>query len=79
MPLNHHIQSDEKWFPIDQADMAHLTDAVSWWNSTGRYYGAKSSEVREWMLDSNNYVLEHYRLNRSEGAKLNEIYLPPNK
>ena len=34
------------------ADMAHLTDAVSWWNSTGRYYGAKSPEVREWMLDS---------------------------
>lgn len=59
--------------------MAHLTDAVSWWNSTCRCYGAKSSEVREWMLDSNNYVLEHYRLNRSEGAKLNEIYLQPNK
>ncbi|PFL64127.1 hypothetical protein COJ30_16340 [Bacillus anthracis] len=73
------MASDNKWYPIDQADMAHLTDAVSWWNSTGRYYGAKSPEVREWMLDSNNYVLDHYRLNRSAGAKLNETYLSPNK
>ncbi|MGE6401237.1 T7SS effector LXG polymorphic toxin [Bacillus cereus] len=73
------MASDNKWYPIDQADMAHLTDAVSWWNSTGRYYGEKSPEVREWMLDSNNYVLDHYSLNRSAGAKLNETYLPPNK
>jgi len=71
------MASDDKWYPIDQADMAHLTDAVSWWNSTGRYYGAKSPEVREWMLNSKNYVLDHYSLNRSAGAKLNETYLPP--
>ncbi|WP_231952433.1 GH-E family nuclease [Paenibacillus sp. AD87] len=73
------MASDEKWYPIDQADMAHLTDAVSWWNSKGKYYGAKSPEVREWMLDSDNYVLDHYSLNRSAGAKLNETYLPPDK
>ncbi|MEC1180060.1 pre-toxin TG domain-containing protein [Metasolibacillus meyeri] len=73
------MASDNKWYPIEEADMAHLTDAVSWWNSTGRYYGAKSPEVREWMLDSNNYVLDHYSLNRSAGAKLNETYLPPYK
>ena len=26
---------------------------------TDRYYGAEVPEVREWMLDSNNYVLDH--------------------
>lgn len=30
------MASDNKWYPIDQADMAHLTDSVSWWNSTYR-------------------------------------------
>ncbi|MER2039658.1 MAG: GH-E family nuclease [Solibacillus sp.] len=73
------MASDNKWYPIDQADMAHLTDAVSWWNNSGRYYGAKSPEVREWMLNSKNYKLDHYSLNRSAGAKLNETYLPPIK
>lgn len=73
------MASDGAWYTLDKADMAHLTDAVSWWNSTGRHYGAKSPEVREWMLDPNNYVLDHYSLNRSAGAKLNETYLPPIK
>jgi hypothetical protein len=57
--------------------MAHKTDAVSWWNKIGRNFGAKSDEVRKWMLDSKNYVLDHSSLNRSAGAKLGEIYLPP--
>ena len=30
------MASDNKWYPLDQADMAHLTDSVSWWNSTYR-------------------------------------------
>ena len=59
--------------------MGHIDDAVSWWNKTGRQYGAKSKEVREWMLDSKNYVLEYYKTNRSNGAKLLEKYLPPLK
>ncbi|MED4355141.1 GH-E family nuclease [Schinkia azotoformans] len=71
--------SDGKWYNIKEADMAHKTDAVTWWNNTGRYYGAKSKEVREWMLDSKNYYLEHYSINRSQGAKLTERYLPPIK
>lgn len=57
--------------------MSHKTDAVSWWNETGRQYGAKSPEVRKWMLDSDNYYLDHYSINRSAGAKLGETYLPP--
>ena len=69
--------TDGKWYPIKEADMAHITDAVVWWNQTGRKYGAKSKEVREFMRDSKNYVLEHYSHNRSQGAKLGITYLPP--
>ena len=69
----------KKWRDIKEADMGHIDDAVSWWNKTGRQYGAKSKEVREWMLDSKNYVLEYYKTNRSNGAKLLEKYLPPLK
>ncbi|WP_026345628.1 GH-E family nuclease, partial [Pseudoalteromonas piscicida] len=70
--------SKGNWHPLSQADMAHdPTDAVRWWNTKGRQYGAKSKEVREWMLDPNNYTLDHYSLNRSAGAKLKETYLPP--
>ena len=38
--------------------MAHIKDAVVWWNEKGRFYGAKAPEVRAFMLDSNNYYLE---------------------
>lgn len=55
------------------------TNAVSWWNTTGRQYGARSPEVRKWMRDSKNYELEHFSINRAEGAKIKETYLPPLK
>lgn len=71
--------SDGKWYDLKDADMAHKTDAVTWWNQTGRQYGAKAPEVRKWMLDSNNYTLDHYSINRSLGAKIGETYLPPLK
>lgn len=69
--------SNNEWYPLENADMAHKTDAVTWWNETGRQYGAKSPEVRDWMLDARNYELDHYSLNRSAGASLGETYLPP--
>lgn len=59
--------------------MGHMEDAVSWWNKTGRNYGPKSSEVREWMLDSKNYVYEYYKTNRSRGAQLLDEYMSPLK
>lgn len=71
--------SDGKWYDLKYSDMSHKTDAVTWWNETGRQFGAKSSEVRTWMLDSKNYVLDHLSINRSLGAKLGETYLPPLK
>ncbi len=70
-------EHDGNWYPIEQADMAHRTDAVTWWNETGRQYGPRSTEVREFMLDSDNYYLEHYSINRSQGASLGQNYLPP--
>ncbi|MFK1432506.1 hypothetical protein ACIU0H_02450 [Pseudomonas aeruginosa] len=73
------LDSKGVWRDLKEADMSHKTDAVSWWNETGRQYGAKSPEVRKWMLDSDNYYLDHYSINRSAGAKLGETYLPPLK
>jgi hypothetical protein len=73
------LASDGEWYPLKDADMAHKTDAVTWWNEVGRNYGAKSPEVRQWMLDSKNYVLDQYSLNRSAGARLGQNYLPPTK
>jgi len=60
-----------------KVDMAHKVDAVSWWNDVGRLYGAKSPEVRQFMLDPSNYVLQHQSINRSEGAQLKQTYQPP--
>jgi len=71
--------SDGKWHDLSKADMAHNRDAVNWWNDVGRKSGAKSPEVRKWMLDSKNYTLDHYSINRAAGAKLGETYLPPLK
>jgi len=67
------------WRSINEADMGHITDAVTWWNKTGRKLGARSDKVRKWMLDSDNYVLEYYRTNRSKGSILGKTtkYLPP--
>ena len=70
------LASDNKWYNLSEADMAHKVDAVSYWNETGRYYGAKSPEVREFMLNPDNYYLEHYHINRSKGGALKETYLP---
>lgn len=69
----------QQWYDISMADMSHTTDAVTWWNETGRYYGAKSPEVKAFMNDPKNYTLELASTNRSRGAKLGQTqqYLPP--
>lgn len=69
--------SDGEWYPISYADMSHKTDAVKWWNEKGREYGAKSRKVRDWMLESKNYTLEHYSTNRSAGGRLPDRYQTP--
>ena len=72
--------SDGEWYPLKLADMSHKTDAVVWWNTKGRFYGAKDPQVREWMLDPGNYTLDYFSINRAAGAKLGNAgvnYLPP--
>lgn len=72
------LASNDKWYPLEDADMAHYpVDAVTYWNETGRKFGPKSTEVRQWMNSSKNYTLDHYSLNRSAGARLGQEYLPP--
>jgi hypothetical protein len=67
-----------KWYDLDQSiDMAHLKDAVTWWNNVGYKFGSKSKEVREWMLNPDNYVLQPSSVNRSQGAMLNATYRTP--
>jgi hypothetical protein len=69
---------DNTFVHIDgKIDMAHKVPAVSWWNETGIHHGAKSPEVRRFMLDPNNYELRHMGPNRSEGGKMKEIYKIP--
>lgn len=70
------MASNGKWYSLSQADMSHKIDAVSWWNEIGRNFGAKSNEVRQFMLNSDNYTLDLYSINRSNGAQLGQTYLP---
>ena len=70
------LDGEGVWRSINEADMAHKVDAVTWWNETGRYTGAKSQAVRDFMTNPDNYYLEYNRINRSAGAKLPN-YLPP--
>ncbi|MFM2388472.1 MAG: hypothetical protein RLZZ437_27 [Pseudomonadota bacterium] len=68
------------WRPVNRPDVHmghHPVDAVDWWNSTGRYTGARSQTVRDWMLDSNNYRFEYGPLNSSRGGATRSTYLPP--
>lgn len=69
--------TDKRWYNIKDADMAHLTDAVKYWNQKGGYYGPKSKEVRAFLRGSVNHELEYYDHNRSQGARLSDRYKNP--
>ena len=71
--------TDGQWYSVKDADMAHKTDAVKYWNTEGGYYGPKSKEVRDFMKNPDNYELEYFRYNRSQGAKLRETYKHPDE
>ena len=71
--------TDGQWYSGKDADMAHLTDTVTYWNTEGGYYGLKSKEVRDFMKNPDNYELEYFRYNRSQGAKLREAYKHPDE
>jgi hypothetical protein len=67
----------EGWYPVSQADLGHIIDAVTWWNSNGRFFGPQSPEAKTFMEDAANYEWEEKGQNRSRGAALGQEYLPP--
>jgi hypothetical protein len=83
LELRGQINGAEIWRPLSsrQINMGHSVDAVRWWNETGRYYGARSPQAREFMLNPNNYILQFEEVNKSLGAQLrhlgNEYLRPP--
>ncbi len=71
---------DGRWWPLADCDMSHdPVDAVDFWNNTARKNGwiPKGPEVRAWMLNASNYILEPSSENRSRGSRNNQKYLPP--
>ena len=73
---------DGNWYKVDSPTTHmghHPKDAVDYWNETGRFHGAKSKEVRDWMLDSDNYRFEHGPLNSARGGQTKSRYKPPVK
>jgi hypothetical protein len=71
---------DGRWWPLDDCDMSHEpVDAVDFWNDTARPSGwnPKGTEVRDWMLNHKNYILEPSAENRSRGSRNKKRYLPP--
>ncbi len=71
------LATDGNWYPIDdRIHMAHIIDAVTWWNEAGRFTGRRSEVVREFMTDPDNYRLDLGTLNCAAGAGLCEVYLP---
>ena len=34
------VSYGNEWYPIEETDMGHTTDAVSWWNQVSRSVGA---------------------------------------
>jgi hypothetical protein len=67
------------WRPISEFDMGHKAgvDVVHYWNTFGRYTGARSTEMRDFMNNPASYELMHRSVNRSGGAKLRAQYLEP--
>ncbi len=71
---------DGKEYSLRGAHMGHNPeDAVDYWNRCGRYHGAKSKPVRDWMLNPDNYRLEYGPGNCSRGGKSKSQYKKPRK
>ena len=69
-----------KWHDLADCDMSHdPVDAVDYWLDVARplKYPPRGREVREWMKDWRNYILEPAAVNRSRGSRQKRRYLPP--
>jgi tetratricopeptide (TPR) repeat protein len=62
--------TNNQWYYVQNADMAHLKDAVKYWNQKGKCHRSKSKKVRSFMRDLDNYKLEYFGHNPSQGAFL---------
>lgn len=74
------LAEDGNWYLVDTptTHMGHYPeDAVDWWNREGYKHGARSQEVKDWMLDSNNYRFEHGPFNSSRGGATKSRYRDP--
>ncbi|TCN34597.1 hypothetical protein EV644_11985 [Kribbella orskensis] len=59
-----------EWWPLSECVMGHVIDAVTWWNTNGRFTGPQSSEVQKFMTDPANYEIEPKVSNSLRGAFL---------
>ncbi|MDM0047943.1 hypothetical protein [Variovorax sp. J22R115] len=67
-------------YQLDQCHLSHIVDAQAWWNANGRVTAPRSSVVREFMNDPDNYELEPAGPNLSRGGALSgpeTRYRPP--
>jgi hypothetical protein len=66
-------------YPISACAMGHIIDAVTWWNTNGRFTGPQSNEVQKFMTDPGNYEIEPSGPNSRRGSRLEQEYLPSAK
>jgi hypothetical protein len=59
-----------QWWKLEDCDMGHIIDAVTWWNAHGRLTGARSPEVDAFMGDPDNYEFEPRVVNQARGREL---------
>jgi hypothetical protein len=69
-----------RWHDLDDCDMSHdPVDAVDFWMNVARPRGylPRGPEIRAWMLDWQNYILEPASVNRGRASRNRRRYLPP--
>ncbi len=60
-----------EWVNSKKCDFGHHpVDAVDFWNNEGRFYGARSQHVRDWMNNPDNYEMQPKWYNQAEGRDL---------
>lgn len=60
-----------EWVNSKNCDFGHHpVDAVDFWNNEGRFYGARSQHVRDWMNNPDNYEMQPKWYNQAEGRDL---------
>ena len=58
------------WHDVKDCEMGHVIDAVTWWNSNGRFTGVQSAQVKAFMDSDINYELEPSVVNQLRGRAI---------